>query len=375
MKIFLFKILKLMLRFGLYYTCLYFIINYGFKLQLNGKTTYNQEYVNSIVLFASIIMFTIHNFIWNKFTKYLITVFLIFPFINVVVSQGIKYFNIQMHNTIKWIIVSTIVGGVLATNKFIINLFNNMIYRMYLNTWEYFRLKILRFKLKLFSKRNAPCPVDLTLDQIDDFGDKKSKDYVVQKGRMFEDYIANLYRTAGYNAKTTTELRAEGKLPPSIQKRGGSGEQGVDVLVEIPLKNGSTKLLAIQCKHYSNKVENAAVQEIATALAMYKADQGCVITNNYFTKPAIDLALVNNVILVDRDGLKKMIEKVVETYYNSDENKNITNKVKEINKEEPVIETKKTEKKSEDVLDYSKMKKDMKKIDYNKNNEFWKKVG
>jgi restriction system protein len=259
-----------------------------------------------------------------------------------------------MHNVVKWIIISTLVAGIIAIYKFLGKLFKEVTIRVFSYAWDSTGRILSRIKMRIFSKRKEPCSIDLTLDQIDAFGDKKSSDYAFIKGRMFEDYIANLYRTAGYNAKTTTELRDEGKLPPSIQQRGGSGEQGVDVLVEIPQKNGTVKLLAIQCKHYSNKVENSAVQEIATALAMYKADQGCVITNNLFTGPAKDLALANNVILVDRHGLAKMIEKVTKQYYESN-----------------VVEKKQDEKEKNNVLTYSNKKI---KTDYKKNDEFWKKV-
>ena len=53
-----------------------------------------------------------------------------------------------------------------------------------------------------------------------------------------------------------------------------------------------------------------AVQEIFTAKGYYGADECWVITNNFFTDPAIKLASANNVILIDRDQLIEwMIEK------------------------------------------------------------------
>ena len=132
--------------------------------------------------------------------------------------------------------------------------------------------------------------------------DKLNKLSSYDKGYQFEEIVAQVFRSLGYDAMTTTELRAKGKLPPSIQKRGGSGEQGVDVIAR---KNG--KIYAIQCKHYSQTVGNSAVQEITAALNLYGAHQGIVVTNKTFTKPAQELALHNDVILIDRYELERLI--------------------------------------------------------------------
>lgn len=139
-----------------------------------------------------------------------------------------------------------------------------------------------------------------TMAEIDKMGNGDT----YEKGRQFEEYIAALYRDAGFNASTTTELRKQGKLPESIQKRGGSGDQGVDVVLYNHL-TGETVI--IQCKHYSSKISNAAVQEIVAAKSLYKAQRAIVVTNQYFTQAAKDLAFENKVVLIDRDGLKQMI--------------------------------------------------------------------
>ena len=169
--------------------------------------------------------------------------------------------------------------------------------------------------------RYDKCPIDLSLNQIDAFG--KGDSY--EKGRIFEAYVAEIYKTLGMNAYTTTEMRQMGKLPPSIQQRGGSGEQGVDVIVEVPQPDGTYKLLAIQCKHYSKKVDNGAIQEINTALSMYNAHHGAVITNNYFTKPAKELAEANGVTLIDRDRLASLVKTATERFYQA-KNQGETNK-------------------------------------------------
>ena len=142
---------------------------------------------------------------------------------------------------------------------------------------------------------------ELTPEEIDSLGAGMS-DY--HRGRVFEEYIANLYRLQGNKAWTTGELREQGLLPPSIQKRGGSGEQGVDVVLLAP----QGEKIAIQCKLYKGKVDNKAIQEIVAALPLYEAQFGVVITNNYFTGPAQDLAASNGVLLIDREGLQQLIK-------------------------------------------------------------------
>jgi restriction system protein len=49
---------------------------------------------------------------------------------------------------------------------------------------------------------------------------------------------------------------------------------------------------------------NTAIQEVVAAKAFYKANTAIVITNNFFTQSAINLAKVNHVILIDRDYMK-----------------------------------------------------------------------
>ncbi|HNQ62188.1 MAG TPA: restriction endonuclease, partial [Bacteroidia bacterium] len=41
----------------------------------------------------------------------------------------------------------------------------------------------------------------------------------------------------------------------------------------------------------------------------YSASKAIVVTNNYFTKGAIDLARSNNVILIDKDKLNKLMNR------------------------------------------------------------------
>lgn len=144
---------------------------------------------------------------------------------------------------------------------------------------------------------------------------KKMGQYVKDKGYMFEDLTANLYRAMGYNTKTTTELRNERNLPINILQRGGPGEQGVDVVVEYTDKDKTKKIMIIQCKHYSSNIGNSAVQEIFTAKNLYedhfKKPVSCaVLTNQFFTSSAKELAKINEVQLIDRHDLADMLYQV-----------------------------------------------------------------
>jgi HJR/Mrr/RecB family endonuclease len=62
-------------------------------------------------------------------------------------------------------------------------------------------------------------------------------------------------------------------------------------------------VLAIQAKCYTGTVGNHAIMEAVAGTKYYNANQTMVITNSTFTKSAVELAAVNNVILWDRQVL------------------------------------------------------------------------
>lgn len=220
-----------------------------------------------------------------------------------VTSQVLNHFGIKPTNMI--------IGGTVAfwiTAMIVSFLYKNIVSK-YLRNKVSTNPLVMRFK-RLFRVKKRNCAIDLSIQQIDAFGNGNAQ----LKGRLFEEFTAELYRTLGYNAQTTTSLRQEGRLPASIQKRGGSGEQGVDVIVESFSPKGERCITAIQCKHYSDKVGNKAVQEIVAALSLYGAQRGIVVTNQYFTKQAKELAMANGITLVDRDELQIYIERAVKNF-------------------------------------------------------------
>lgn len=105
-------------------------------------------------------------------------------------------------------------------------------------------------------------------------------------GYTFENICANILKANKYTYVNVTK---------------GSGDFGIDVIAE----KDSIKY-AIQCKHYANNVGIAAVQQAFSGCQYYNCDIPVVLTNNYFTPQAIEMANSTNVELWDRTTLIKL---------------------------------------------------------------------
>lgn len=108
------------------------------------------------------------------------------------------------------------------------------------------------------------------------------------EGHDFEYYCAELLRERGF-------------LEVEVTK--GSGDYGADILAE---KDGVT--YAIQCKRYDAPVGVAAIQEAYAGRDYYDRMVGAVITNQYFTAPAVEAARKLKILLWDRGYLEEMME-------------------------------------------------------------------
>ena len=108
------------------------------------------------------------------------------------------------------------------------------------------------------------------------------------EGLDFEYYCAELLRNRGFIEVEVTK---------------SSGDYGIDILAE---KEGVT--YSIQCKRYNGPVGVKAVQEAYAGRDFYDRMVGCVLTNQYFTQPAVDAAQKLKILLWDRDYLEEMIE-------------------------------------------------------------------
>lgn len=108
------------------------------------------------------------------------------------------------------------------------------------------------------------------------------------EGHDFEVYCSRLLRMRGFDEVEVTR---------------GSGDFGVDILAQ---KEGVT--YAIQCKRYEGLVGVKAVQEAYAGRDYYDRMVGAVLTNQYFTKPAMEAAGKLKILLWDREYLTAMIE-------------------------------------------------------------------
>lgn len=108
------------------------------------------------------------------------------------------------------------------------------------------------------------------------------------EGHDFEYFCADL-------------LSGRGFLEVEVTK--GSGDYGIDILAE---KDGVT--YAIQCKCYAAPVGVKAVQEAYSGRDYYDRMVGAVLTNQYFTAPAVEAAQKLKILLWDRGYLESMME-------------------------------------------------------------------
>lgn len=106
------------------------------------------------------------------------------------------------------------------------------------------------------------------------------------EGHDFEYYCAELLREAGFQ---------------DVEVTRGSGDFGADILCE---RDGVT--YAVQCKCYESVVGVHAVQEAYAGKAFYDCMVGAVMTNRYFTGPAVTCARKLNVLLWDRGYLEEI---------------------------------------------------------------------
>lgn len=108
------------------------------------------------------------------------------------------------------------------------------------------------------------------------------------EGHDFEYFCAQLLERRGFEEVSVTR---------------GSGDYGVDILAE---REGIT--YAIQCKCHSEAVGIRAVQEVYAGRDFYDRMVGVVLTNQYFTDPAVRMAKKLRILLWDRGYLDSLME-------------------------------------------------------------------
>lgn len=113
-------------------------------------------------------------------------------------------------------------------------------------------------------------------------------DIDLMEGHDFEYFCAGLLQKRGFMEVEVTK---------------GSGDYGIDILAQ---KDGIT--YAIQCKCYTAPVGVKAVQEAYAGRDYYDCMVGAVLTNQYFTSPAVEAAKKLKILLWDRGYLESMME-------------------------------------------------------------------
>ena len=108
------------------------------------------------------------------------------------------------------------------------------------------------------------------------------------EGREFEYFCAELLEQRGF---------------VDVEVTRGSGDYGIDILAE---KEGVT--YAIQCKCYTSPVGVHAVQEACAGREYYDRMVGAVMTNQYFTAPAVEAARKLKILLWDGGYVEEMME-------------------------------------------------------------------
>jgi restriction system protein len=110
------------------------------------------------------------------------------------------------------------------------------------------------------------------------------------KGYEFEKCMKNIFEKLGYSVYQTPRSRNQGAY------------------LILTSKNGLR--IAVQTKRYLYNVSNKAVQEVIAAKTFHRCTSGIVVTSNYFTASAKELARAASIELIDRNELKKLINRI-----------------------------------------------------------------
>ena len=124
------------------------------------------------------------------------------------------------------------------------------------------------------------------------FRKRKHQEWDDMEGHEFEHFCADLLRRRGFKEVIVTK---------------GSGDFGIDILAE---RDGIS--YGIQCKNYSAPIGVKAVQEVYAGRDYYDCMVGVVMSNQYFTGPAVEADKKLKIVLWDRGYIEEMLEEVDE---------------------------------------------------------------
>ncbi len=124
------------------------------------------------------------------------------------------------------------------------------------------------------------------------FHNKKHYEWDDMEGHEFEYFCADLLKRRGFQDVKVTK---------------GSGDFGIDILAE---RDGIS--YGIQCKNYTAPIGVKAVQEVYAGRDYYDCMVGVVMSNQYFTGPAVEAAKKLKIVLWDRGYIEEMLDEVDE---------------------------------------------------------------
>lgn len=126
---------------------------------------------------------------------------------------------------------------------------------------------------------------------------KKKKENYIQSditvvdrmdGKEFENFLCAHFQSLGFHVALTK----------------ATNDYGADLLLK---RKG--QVVVVQAKRYNSSVGIKAIQETCGAMAYFKANRGIVVTNNRFTKNAVQLAQCSNIELIERNELLAIMAK------------------------------------------------------------------
>ena len=104
-------------------------------------------------------------------------------------------------------------------------------------------------------------------------------------GLEFEHEVARLLRENGYSKIRFTEKY----------------DYGIDLIAAK-----DNVIWGVQVKRRNSLVKADAVRQVVTGLKKYKCDRAMIVTNNFLSKYAMELAKSNGCLVIDRNGLKRL---------------------------------------------------------------------
>lgn len=171
------------------------------------------------------------------------------------------------------------------------------------NPWRYGNYSFDWRRLNYFQDYLSTQGLDLASEELtailEYYIDERETKRTIGGSRNIPQYFNNL---SGADFERLLYRLFE-KMGYTVQYVGKMGDQGGDLILE----KGIDRIL-VQAKCYRDwQIGNEAIQQAVAAQKYYNCNGAMVVTNSTFTPHAIDLAKVNNVQLIPKQELQKLL--------------------------------------------------------------------